>query len=39
LLEPDFLISFSESYQVTSNFAKCWYYTNFKGSYFCTARG
>jgi len=30
-LQPNFWISFPESYHVTSKFAECWYYTNFKG--------
>jgi len=37
LSERDLRISFSESYHVSSNFAKCRYYTNFKWPYFRTA--
>jgi len=37
LSERDLSISFSESYHVSSNFAKCRYYTNFKWPYFRTA--
>jgi len=39
LSEPDFRISFYESYQVSSNFSECRYHTNFKWPYFRTAEG
>jgi len=39
LSEPDFLISFSESYHVTSDFVECWHYRTFKGPYFSIAWG
>jgi len=32
--EPDFLISFSENYHASSNFAECRYYCTFKRPYF-----
>jgi len=37
LSEPDFRISFQESYHVSWNFAECRYCTNFKWPYFRTA--
>jgi len=37
--EPNFRIPLSESYHLSSNFAECRYYTNFKWPYFRTARG
>jgi len=37
--EPDFRISFKESYHVSSNFVECRYYTNFKWPCFRTAGG
>jgi len=38
LSEPDFWISFWESYHESSNFALCPYFTTFKWPYFGTAR-
>jgi len=37
LSEPDFIISFYESYHESSNFAECRYFTKFKWPYFGTA--
>jgi len=34
LSRPNFWISLSESYHVSSNFSECRYYRNFKGPYF-----
>jgi len=39
LSEPDFLISFSESYHVTSDFVECRRYMTFKEPYFSIAWG
>jgi len=39
LLESDFQISFSDSYDVSSNFAECRYYTDFRWPYFHNASG
>ena len=39
LTEPDFRISFQESYQVSSNLAECRYFTHFTWPYFGTVRG
>jgi len=39
LSEPDFWISFQESYHKSSDFAECRYFTKFKWPYFGSASG
>ena len=37
LSDPNFRLSFYESYHENSNFTECWYFTTFKRPYFRTA--